>query len=288
MDERLKIQWFPGHMAKARRMIAENAGLADAVCEMLDARIPRSSRIPDVESLTEGKPRLVVLNRADQADPSATKRWAAYYRAGGCAVLETDSRSGKGTAAFPGAVRSLLRDRIAAWNEKGQTGRPVKVLVLGIPNVGKSSFINRVSGRKAAETSDRPGVTRGKQWVTVDRGLLLLDTPGILWAKFEDPGVGENLAFCGSIRDGVTDPVALAARLLVRLRGLNPEGIRERLKFSPEESMTGYDMLETAARRRGFLVSGGECDLERAAAVILDEFRASKLGRVTLEQPEET
>ncbi len=283
----LKIQWFPGHMTKARRMIEESIRQVDVVCEVLDARIPYSSRIPDLDELTAGRPRLVVLNRNDQADPTSTKRWASIYRAQGYEVLETDSKTGKGVNAFSGAVRVLMRDKLEIWERKGQSGRALKVLVIGIPNVGKSSFINRVSGRRAAETSDRPGVTRGKQWITVNKSLLLLDTPGILWPKFEDTRVGENLAFCGSIRDGVTDPIALAAKLLVRLREKNPAGLLTRLKFDPTPEMTGYEMLETACRNRGFLISGGECDYERAAAVILDEFRAAKLGRVTLELPEE-
>ena len=287
MDEKLNIQWFPGHMTKARRMIEENIKQVDAVCEVLDARIPRSSRIPDIEKLTAGKPRIIILNRVDQANPEATKRWSAWYRARGCAVIETESKNGKGINAFSGAVRTLLKDKLASWAEKGQSGRAVKVMVLGIPNVGKSSFINRVSKRKAAEASDRPGVTRGKQWVTVDISLLLLDTPGILWPKFEEQKVGENLAFCGSIKDDVLDTMMLAAKLLLRLRELNPAGILERLKFEPKAEYTGLEMLELASRKRGFLISGGECDIERGAAVVLDEFRGTKLGRVTLEMPEE-
>jgi len=222
-----------------------------------------------------------------QENPEATKRWSAWYRARGCAVIETESKNGKGINAFSGAVRTLLKDKLASWAEKGQSGRAVKVMVLGIPNVGKSSFINRVSKRKAAEASDRPGVTRGKQWVTVDRSLLLLDTPGILWPKFEEQKVGENLAFCGSIKDDVLDTMMLAAKLLLRLRELNPAGILERLKFDPKAEYTGLEMLELASRKRGFLISGGECDIERGAAVVLDEFRGTKLGRVTLEMPEE-
>jgi len=287
MDEKLNIQWFPGHMTKARRMIEENIKQVDAVCEILDARIPFSSRIPDVEQITAGKPRLIVLNRVDQADPESTRHWCAWYRAKGCAVLETESRNGKGVSAFSGAIRSLLKEKLALWAEKGQIGRAIKVMILGIPNVGKSSFINRVSGRKAAEASDRPGVTRGKQWVTVDRSLLLLDTPGILWPKFENQRVGENLAFCGSIKDDVLDTTTLAANLLVRLREKNPAGIRERLKFVPESDMTGLQMLEHASRKRGFLISGGEVDIERGALVVLDEFRSTRLGRVTLELPED-
>ncbi len=282
-----QIQWFPGHMTKARRMIEDNIDQVDAVCEILDSRIPYSSHIPDLDELTSGRPRLVVLNRMDQAAPSATRQWAAFYRALGFGVLETDSKTGKGVSLFPGAVRRIMHERIEKWNEKGQCGRAIKVLIIGIPNVGKSSFINRVSGRRAAESSDRPGVTKGKQWISVDKRLLLLDTPGILWPKFENPKTGENLARCGSIRDGITDTVELAAGLLIQLRERNPEGIRERLKFDPSEEMSGHDMLELAAKKRGFLITGGECDLERTSAVIIDEFRATKFGRVTLELPED-
>ncbi len=282
-----QIQWFPGHMTKARRMIEDNIDQVDAVCEILDSRIPYSSHIPDLDELTSERPRLVVLNRMDQAAPSATRQWAAFYRALGFGVLETDSKTGKGVSLFPGAVCRILHERIEKWNEKGQCGRAIKVLIIGIPNVGKSSFINRVSGRRAAESSDRPGVTKGKQWISVDKRLLLLDTPGILWPKFENPKTGENLACCGSIRDGITDTVELAAGLLIQLRERNPEGIRERLKFDPSEEMSGHDMLELAAKKRGFLITGGECDLERTSTVIIDEFRATKFGRVTLELPED-
>ena len=284
-DIKLNIQWFPGHMTKARRMIADNVSQVDAVCEVLDARIPRSSRIPDIEELTAGKPRLIVLNRADQADPELTKRWSEYYRAKGFAVLETDSKAGKGINAFQKAVMALLMDKLRAWEEKGQSGRAVKIMVVGVPNVGKSSFINRISGRRAAEASDRPGVTRGKQWINAGKTLLLLDTPGILWPKFEDPSIGEKLAYTGAIRDGVTDILAVTAKLLTVLRERNPQGIRERLKFDPAEEMTGYEMLELAGRKRGFLISGGDVDYDRTGAVILDEFRGAKLGRVTLEEP---
>jgi len=287
MREDMTIQWFPGHMAKARRMIAQQLKLVDAVCEIVDARIPLSSRNPDVDELVGGKPRLIILNRVDQADPDLTKRWAAYFRSFGYAVLETDSKTGRGTGGFTQAVRNLLKDKIAAWEAKGQTGRPVRTMVIGIPNVGKSSFINRVAKRKAAEVSDRPGVTRGKQWITLENGFELLDTPGILWPKFDSPEVGENLAITGAVKDEILNREALASNLLLRLREMAPEKIRERCKFGPTPEMTGYDMLETAARKRGFLVSGGEADTERMAAVLLDEFRGGKMGRITLEAPPE-
>ena len=199
------LSWFPGHMTKTKRMIADEIGHMDAVCEILDARIPLSSRNPDVDEMVGNKPRMVVLNRVDQADPAETKRWAAYFRDKGYAVLESDAKSGMGTAQFAAAVRTLLRDKLAAYEAKGQVGRTLRVMVLGIPNVGKSTFINKVAGRKAAKAEDRPGVTRTKQWIPVDRQLELLDTPGILWPKFEDKQVGIRLAFTGAIKDDVMD-----------------------------------------------------------------------------------
>ena len=273
-------------MTKARRMIAENVKMVDAVCEIIDARIPVSSRNPDLDGMTGGKPRLVIMNRTDQADPDATVLWRRYFRDQGMGVLETDSRSGKGTSAFTSAVRDLLRDRIETYEAKGQTGRQLRVMVVGIPNVGKSTFINRIAGRKAAAASDRPGVTRGKQWINIDKGLELLDTPGILWPKFESQTVGENLAFTGAVKDDILDREALAGNLLLRLREIYPGRISERYRFDPDPEADGYKLLETLGRKRGFLVSGGEVDTERAAAALLDEFRGGKLGRITLEYPE--
>ena len=283
----MEIQWYPGHMAKTRRMIAEQLKNVDAVCEILDARIPRSSRNPDVDGLTAGKPRLVVLNRADQADREATKAWAAHFREKGWAVLETDSKSGAGTAKFAAAVRELLSDKLRAYAEKGQTGRVVRVMVLGIPNVGKSTFINKAAKRKSAKAGDRPGVTRGKQWVSVDSGLELLDTPGILWPKFEDKTTGLHLAFTGAVKDEVTDVEELACALLELLRDRYPHTLEERYKLSAQDDLPGWELLEQAAQKRGMLVSGGEVDSERMAKVLLDEFRGGKLGRFTLETPEE-
>lgn len=285
MKEELNIQWFPGHMAKARRMITEDARSVDAVCEIIDARIPVSSRNPDLDSMVGYKPRLIILNRTDQADPAATKRWAAYFRGTGAAVMETDCKSGKGTAAFSSAVRGLLRDKLADYAARGQAGRTIRIMIVGIPNVGKSTFINRVAKRKAAAASDRPGVTRGRQWITIERGLELLDTPGILWPKFESQTVGENLAFTGAVKDEILDRETLAANLMLRLAETYPDRLAERYKITCETDMSGFDLLSAAARRRGFLVSGGELDLERMAAVLLDEFRGGKLGRITLELP---
>ncbi|MBR6258924.1 MAG: ribosome biogenesis GTPase YlqF [Oscillospiraceae bacterium] len=281
----MNINWFPGHMAKARRKITESLKLVDAVCEITDARIPASSCNPELDEITAGKPRLIVLNRADLADSNATRAWAKYFTGRGFSVLETDSKSGKGVKAFPGAVRELLKDKIAAREEKGQTGRPIRVMVVGIPNVGKSTFINKVSGRKAAAASDRPGVTRAQQWIPVG-GIELLDTPGVLWPKFDSPEVGENLAFTGAIRDEIMDRVTLGANLLSRLSEAYADRIEARYKFTPQPDMSGFDLLEAAAKKRGFLISGGEYDLERMACVLLDEYRGGLLGRITLERPQ--
>jgi ribosome biogenesis GTPase A len=287
MDEKLNIQWFPGHMAKARRMISENSKMVDAVCEVIDARIPYSSRNPEIDSLVGDKPRLVILNRIDQADPAKTAIWADYFRKSGASVLETDSKSGKGTNTFQNAIRSLLKDKIAYYNSKGQTGRMLRIMILGIPNVGKSSFINRTAKRKVAEASDRPGVTRGKQWINLGSGIEMLDTPGLLWPKFEDKLVGEHLAFTGAVRDEILDTETLGAHLMKTLCEMYPNNVEARYKIKIEDNATDFELLEQAARKRGFLISGGEIDLERMSNVLLDEFRGGKLGRMTLELPPE-
>lgn len=289
----MNIQWYPGHMTKTRRMIAEQLKLVDAVCEILDARIPVSSRNPDIDSLTAGKPRLIVLNRVDQADPAATRLWAAYFRGKDYAVLESNAKGGAGVGKFSGAIRLLLADKLRAYAEKGQTGRVIRVMILGVPNVGKSTFINRIAGRKIAKAEDRPGVTRAKQWVPIDRGLELLDTPGILWPKFEDQSVGFNLAYTGAVKDEILDTETLGCYLMAYLGKNYPDAIQNGYKLSelPEqepgenEIAYGWRLLETAGKRRGFFISGGEIDTERMAKILLDEFRAGKLGRFTLELP---
>ena len=283
----MNIQWYPGHMTKTRRMIQEQIRNMDAVCEILDARIPISSRNPDVDELAAGKPRLVVLNRADQADPALTRQWAVWFRAKGYAVLESNAKEGAGTGKFAGAVRELLADKLKAYAEKGQSGRVLQVMILGIPNVGKSTFINKVAGRKTAKAEDRPGVTRGKQWIAVDRQLELLDTPGILWPKFEDQSVGLNLAYTGAVRDEVMDLEELASHLMAYLGAHYPQTLEARYKIMPEAEESGYDLLVRAGKKRGFLISGGEVDTERMAKILLDEFRGGKLGRFTLETPED-
>lgn len=279
------INWYPGHMKKATRMMEDSLRQVDAVIELRDARIPESSRNPDVARLAGDKPRLIVLNRADQADPDATACWVRALRAGGVRALPMDCRSGRGVNAFPGAARELLEERIRRNEEKGQAGKALRFMVLGIPNVGKSSFINRLAGRRAAQASDRPGVTRGKQWIAVSGGIQLLDTPGILWPRFESPEVGLALAWTGAIRDDVLDVELVAMRLLERLRASYPGALKERYKLDPDPEADGFSLLEQAGRRRGFLVSGGQVDTERMARVLLDEFRAGKLGRITLERP---
>ena len=285
MSEALNIQWFPGHMTKARRMMEESLGMVDALCEILDARIPSASRNPEIDSLAGSKPRLLVLNRADLADPQMTRQWEHFYREQGFSVIRCDARTGRGTEAFSPAVRELLSGRMAEWKEKGQVGRKIRVMVAGIPNVGKSTFINRIAGRKAANAGDKPGVTRGKQWIAVDAGLELLDTPGILWPKFEDPEVGELLAVTNAIRPEVVDREALAANLMLRLCRYYPEAVQTRYRVEPDGTREGWELLEAAARKRGYLISGGEVDTERMANALLTEYHGGKLGKLTLEAP---
>ena len=281
------LSWFPGHMTKTKRMIVAEIKNMDAVCEIVDARIPMSSRNPDVDEMVGNKPRIIVLNRVDQADPKETKRWAAYFRGKGYAVLEVNAKNGAGTNQFAGAVRELLKDKISAWGAKGQIGRTVRVMVLGIPNVGKSTFINKVAKRKTARAEDRPGVTRTKQWVPVDNTLELLDTPGILWPKFDDKDVGIRLAFTGAIKDDVMDIEELACYLMEYLGKHYPAVLTERYKVEIEDGDSGYDLLTKAGRKRGFLMRGAEVDTERMARILLDEFRGGKLGTFTLETVEE-
>lgn len=284
----MNIQWYPGHMAKTRRMMEENLKLVDAVCELLDARIPISSRNPDIAAICGSKPRMVILNRSDLADPEMTAKWAEYFRAQGLSVIRTDCKSRKGVSEFLPAVRTLLADKLRRYAEKGQAGRPLKLMIVGIPNVGKSTFINQISGRKGAKAENRPGVTRGKQWVTVDQGLLLLDTPGILWPRFEDPEVGVKLAYTGAVKEDVLDVEALGCHLMRRLFERYRSAVAERYRIGdlPDDT-PGYELLEEAGRKRGFLLRGGEIDTERMARVVLEEYRAGKLGRLTFEGPEE-
>ncbi len=286
MEDMLNIQWYPGHMTKTRRQMEADLKLVDAVCELLDARIPFSSRNPDIAAICGGKPRMVILNRIDMADPARTKQWAEFFSAQGLCVVQTDCKSRRGIQAFAPAVRELLKEKLGRYAEKGQIGRPLKLMVVGIPNVGKSTFINQISGRRGAKAENRPGVTRGKQWVNVDDGLLLLDTPGILWPRFEDKEVGMKLAYTGAVKDDILDVETLACSLIQMLWLRYPDALRARYKLDAPEDAAGYALLEAAARKRGFLLPRGEVDTERMARVLLDEYRSCRIGRFTLETPE--
>ena len=285
-QDNMNIQWYPGHMTKTRRQIEADLKLVDAVCEIVDARIPISSRNPDIDAICGAKPRIIVLNRMDLADPEATKRWAAYFRGKGMAVVITDCKTRKGINDFVPAARSVLKEKLERDAARGMN-RPVKVMVVGIPNVGKSTLINQISGRKGAKAENRPGVPRGKQWVTVDAGLQLLDTPGILWAKFEDPNVGLMLAFTGAVKENVIDIEELSSRLMELLWQYYPQMVKDRYGVDAEPDTPGYELLEAAGKKRGYLMSGGVVNTERMAKVLLDEYRAGKLGRLTFEEPAE-
>ena len=295
MSEDINIQWYPGHMTKTRRMMESELKLVDAVCEILDARIPASSRNPDIDAICAGKPRMIILNRIDMADPARTRAWVDHFKARGFSVIQTDCKSRKGITDFSPALNRLLVEKRRRYADKGMTGKPLKAKVVGIPNVGKSTFINQVAGRKGAKAENRPGVTRGKQWITVDSGLLLLDTPGVLWPKFEDPEVGLRLAWTGAVKDDILDIQTLAARLMAQLWQDYPQALRERYKLEdallPQDlsergpAARGFALMEIAAKKRGFLLPGAEIDLDRMANVLLEEYRSCKLGRFTLEAP---
>lgn len=295
MSEAIDVQWFPGHMAKTRRIMKSSMPLVDAVVEITDARIPYSSRNPEMDKIIGKKPRLILLNKCDAADETVTSQWIDYYKRKNILAIATDCKSGRGVNKFLPALKQLLGAEIEKWNAKGMTGRPIRIMIVGIPNVGKSSFINKLSKSKRAKVEDRPGVTRGKQWVTLSEGLELLDMPGVLWPKFEDKQVGENLAFTGAIKDNVMDIEYLACRLLQFLNDGYSDRIEERYGvdlsgISPDDSVLsdcteGYEILNRIGKKRGFLVSGGEIDTERTAITVVDEFRGGKLGRLSLEKP---
>ena len=286
-NEQLYIQWYPGHMTKTRRQIEADLKQVDAVCEIVDARIPISSRNPDIDALCGNKPRILVLNRMDLADPSATQKWTAYFKKQGIAVIATDCKTRRGIGDFVPAARTACADKLNRDAARGMN-RPLRIMVVGIPNVGKSTLINQISGRKGAKAENRPGVTRGKQWVSVDNGLLLLDTPGILWPKFEDPNVGMMLAYTGAVKEGVIDLEELASHLMELLHRFYPNALQQRYLVEAPEGTPGWELIEMAGRKRGYLVSGGEVNTERMSKVLLDEFRSGKLGRFTLEIPEES
>ena len=283
MAEIQNINWFPGHMAKTRRLIKDSLGLIDAVVEIVDARIPVSSRNPEIDVLVSGKPRIMLLNKSDVADETATKKWAEHFNKQGYHSLIVDCRSGKGLNRFIPLVGEVLKDVTERNREKGMVGKPLRLMIVGIPNVGKSSFINRMAGRTRAKVADRPGVTRGNQWFTVSKGIEMMDTPGVLWAKFEDALVGENLAFTGAIKDEIMDSETLAIRFIERVRANYPEIFDERYNIGDISGMQDYEVLEAIGKKRGMLIRGGEIDTERASVILLDEFRGGKLGRLTIE-----
>ena len=287
MSDVQNIQWFPGHMKKTERQITVSLPLCDAVAEIVDARIPKSSRNPELSALIEGKPRIVLLNKCDIADSKATARWIRYFENNGILAIPLDCRTGKGVENFISSVKNLLKEKLEAYDKKGMVGKPLRVMVVGVPNVGKSSFINRMSKISKARVADRPGVTRGNQWFKIDDRLELLDTPGVLWPKFEDASVGEHLAFTGAVKDGVIDIELLAIRLLEVLKQGYPELLTARYKIDPQQFDDFYDMLIAVGKKRGMMIKGGEVDTERAAIMLLDEYRGGKLGNLTLEYPEE-
>ena len=281
------IQWFPGHMAKTRRLITDNLKNVDAVIELLDARIPLSSRNPEIQRLTEGKPKIILLNKSSLADPSMTAKYIEKYTNDRTFCIETDCITGAGLNKISPALKQLCHEKLSRYEDKGMSGRMLKAMVLGIPNVGKSSLINKICGNKKAKVENRPGVTVDKQWVSTNIGILLLDMPGILWPKFEDKEVGENLAITGAIKDDILDIETIACILCSRLRELYPELLASRYKLGEPESfaeLTDYELLSLIGRKRGFLVSGGEIDTERTANMLTDEFRAAKIGRMTLDK----
>ncbi|MFZ5988455.1 MAG: ribosome biogenesis GTPase YlqF [Bacillota bacterium] len=284
----MNIQWFPGHMAKTRRILAENLKMVDVVIELLDARIPISSKNPEIDEIVRNKPKIVVLNKSDLADEKISALWSKWYNSKGYTNIFIDSIKGTGIKQLKSKMRELMKDKLQRDRQKGRISRPIKTMIVGIPNVGKSSLINKIAGKASAVTGDKPGVTRGKQWINVNDEILLLDTPGILWPKFEDQSVGINLAITGAIKDDVVDTVELASVLFERLGAAYPKNIMERYKLSPVEDRKGHELLKEAGKNRGCIVSGGEIDLTRIAAIVLDELRGGKIGKITLEKPGDT
>ena len=287
MSEMQNIQWFPGHMTKTKRQIQANLKLVDAVAEIIDARIPVSSRNPDLNKLIQSKPRVILLNKCDMANQTATKMWIDFYKKQGNTAIAVDCKSGRGLNKFPQAVNNVMSEKIARLKSKGMKNPMMRIMIVGIPNVGKSSFINRISKQNRAKVEDRPGVTRGNQWFTISNNLEMLDTPGVLWPKFDDKTVGEHLAFTGAVKDQILDIELLAVRLLDFLKKLKPEDFITRFKLSEDEleNTDSYELLQIIGKKRGMLISGGEVNTERAAIMLLDEFRAAKLGRITVEMP---
>ncbi len=285
MSEEQTIQWFPGHMAKTRRTIKESLSLVDAVAEIVDARIPQSSRNPEINSLISGKPRIILLNKCDMADANTTAKWINYYKSQNITALAVDCRTGSGLKGFKAAAINLLGDKLERYRQKGMVGKTLKIMVVGIPNVGKSSFINKMCGANRAKAENRPGVTRGNQWFKIDKDLELLDTPGILWPKFDDKAVGLKLAFTGAVKDAVLDTELLAVRLLETISSDYFELLKNR--YGVEYNQDAYELLCAIGKRRGMMLRGGVTDTERAANMLLEEYRNCKIGRITLEKPEE-
>lgn len=281
----MNVQWFPGHMAKTRRLIEENLKLVDIVVELLDARIPFSSRNPNIDEIVKDKPRLILLNKADIADKEVTKKWIEYFAKNGISAIAISSTKSSNLNIIFDKCRFILKDKLEKQKEKGIVNKPIKIMVVGVPNVGKSSFINKLSGKKSAITGDKPGVTRGKQWIRIKTGFELLDTPGILWPKFEDEKIGIKLAFTGAIKDEIMDVELLSVKLLEHLKNTYPLSLTERYKMTDFENLDGYEMLLMLGKKRGFVVSGGEIDTLRAANILLDEFRGARLGEISLETP---
>ena len=281
------IQWFPGHMAKTKRMMRECISDIDVIIELLDARIPYSSKNPDIESIISGKPRVTVFTKATLANPAITKKWVEHYENNGTPAVVIDSTTGQGIDSLESAVKTLLKEKIDRYESKGMSGRKLKAMIVGIPNVGKSSLINKIAGSKKAKVEDRPGVTLDKQWVPTKIGFDLLDMPGVLWPKFEDAKVGENLAITGAIRDQILDIEELAMILCSRLAEVAADEFTARYKLTKDEidGLDSYDLFELVGRKRGFLISGGEINHRRTAEMLLDEFRGGIIGRISLEKP---
>ncbi len=279
------VQWFPGHMAKTRRLIKESLSRVDCVTEILDARIPLSSRNPEIGEITAGKPRIILLNKCDMADEKVTAQWIKYFRSTGAEAMAVDCRSGRGLNGYTALVRKVLADKIQQNNDRGMVGKALRVMVVGIPNTGKSSFINKMAGRVRAKVADRPGVTTSNQWFFIGNGIELLDTPGVLWPKFDDPVVGDRLAFIGSVKDAVLDVETMAVRLIDVLREGYPDRLAERYKLDDISDLQSWEILEAIGRKRGMLISGGEVNTERASVMLLDEYRGGKLGKITMEFP---
>ena len=282
-----QIQWFPGHMAKTRRMITENLKNVDVVIEILDARIPKSSRNPEIATLTAQKPTILLLNKATLADPAMTKKWCEHYSKGQTICITTDCVSGMGINKISEAVNAVLAEKIKRYEAKGMSGRKLKAMIVGIPNVGKSSLINKICGSKKAKVENRPGVTVDKQWVATNIGLDLMDMPGVLWPKFDDRIIGENLALTGAIKDKILDIETLAIVLCSRLRKYYPEMLSARYKLGNMDDYADYtdlELFELIGKKRGFLISGGEIDYERCANMLLEEFRSAKIGKITLDR----